>query len=288
MRTTLALRACARAAPARRTGAWRCARRRGRPTAPACDRACRRRAGSRRRRPAPRRASRGTSVLVPCSTVIGRSVFSRIVRHGTPSAVVSSCTPPESVSTRRAWRAGRPSPDSPAAAGSAIAQRGEPLGEAEPLDVGARARMHRPDQRQPLADPAQDVEQLAPGSAGSSTLDGRCSVTTPKPGGMATQVRRRTLARQRRRRLDGPGQGRMQRVDHQVADEMHPVGRDALACEVVVGAALGRVEQVGDLVGQDAVDLLRHAAVEAAQPGLDVHHRRRPSWPRPGRRPASS
>ena len=31
--------------------------------------------------------------------VIGRSVFSRSVRHGTPSTVVSSCTPPESVST---------------------------------------------------------------------------------------------------------------------------------------------------------------------------------------------
>jgi hypothetical protein len=38
-------------------------------------------------------------VLVPCSTVIGRSVFSRSVRQGTPSAVVSSCRPPESVST---------------------------------------------------------------------------------------------------------------------------------------------------------------------------------------------
>jgi hypothetical protein len=38
----------------------------------------------------------------PCSTVIGRSVFSRIVRQGTPSAVVSSCKPPESDSTSRA------------------------------------------------------------------------------------------------------------------------------------------------------------------------------------------
>ena len=34
--------------------------------------------------------------------VTGRSVVSRSVKHGTPSADVSSCTPPESVSTTRA------------------------------------------------------------------------------------------------------------------------------------------------------------------------------------------
>jgi hypothetical protein len=49
-----------------------------------------------------------TRVLVPCSTVIGRSVFSRMVRQGTPSAVVSSCRPPESESTSLA-PANRPS-----------------------------------------------------------------------------------------------------------------------------------------------------------------------------------
>src|SRR5262249_2063370 len=38
-----------------------------------------------------------TSWLVPTSTVTGRSVFSRSVRQGTPSAVVSSWMPPESV-----------------------------------------------------------------------------------------------------------------------------------------------------------------------------------------------
>jgi len=40
--------------------------------------------------------------LVPTSIVIGRSVFSRRVRQGMPSAVLSSCSPPESVRTRRA------------------------------------------------------------------------------------------------------------------------------------------------------------------------------------------
>jgi hypothetical protein len=49
--------------------------------------------------------------------------------------------------------------------------------------------------------------------------------------------------------------------------------RDALALEVVHARALGDEEHVGDRVGQDAVDLLRHGAVEAAQAGLDVHQR---------------
>ena len=49
-----------------------------------------------------RSGSRPTSWFVPSVTVIGRSVLSRRVRHGTPSTVVSSCTPPESVSTSRA------------------------------------------------------------------------------------------------------------------------------------------------------------------------------------------
>ena len=40
-----------------------------------------------------------TSRFVPCEIVTGRSVFSRRVRHGIPSAVVSSCKPPESVKT---------------------------------------------------------------------------------------------------------------------------------------------------------------------------------------------
>ncbi len=43
-----------------------------------------------------------TTLLVPSVTVIGRSVFSRRVMQGTPSAVASSWMPPESVSTRRA------------------------------------------------------------------------------------------------------------------------------------------------------------------------------------------
>jgi len=43
-----------------------------------------------------------TSRLLPLVMVMGRSVFGRMVRHGTRSKVVSSCTPPESVITAAA------------------------------------------------------------------------------------------------------------------------------------------------------------------------------------------
>ena len=52
--------------------------------------------------------------------------------------------------------------------------------------------------------------------------------------------------------------------------KLDALGRDAFAREVVGRRAFGRVEQIGDLVGQHAVDLLRHVAVEAAQSRLDV------------------
>ena len=66
---------------------------------------------------------------------------------------------------------------------------------------------------------------------------------------------------------------RQERVDHHVADEMGARRIDALAREVVMSRALGRVEQIRDLVGQHPVDLLRHRAVETSQPRLHVRHR---------------
>ncbi len=43
-----------------------------------------------------------TSTFVPSVIVTGRSVLSRTVKHGMPNAVVSSCSPPESVTTANA------------------------------------------------------------------------------------------------------------------------------------------------------------------------------------------
>src|SRR5580658_546011 len=45
-----------------------------------------------------------TNSLVPVQMVTGRSVLARAVRQGTPKKVVSSCIPPESVSTSEALR----------------------------------------------------------------------------------------------------------------------------------------------------------------------------------------
>ncbi len=64
-----------------------------------------------------------------------------------------------------------------------------------------------------------------------------------------------------------------ERVDHRVADEADPVGRHPLVREVGLGLGRVREEQVGDLIDQDPVDLLRHRPVEAPQPGLDVGER---------------
>jgi hypothetical protein len=71
-----------------------------------------------------------------------------------------------------------------------------------------------------------------------------------------------------RARLEAP-----QRVDHRVADEANPGGVDPLDREVGRGLGAVREEDVGQPVGEDAVDLLGHRPVERAQPGLDVRDR---------------
>ena len=63
---------------------------------------------------------------------------------------------------------------------------------------------------------------------------------------------------------------REQRIDHHVADELHARRVDALALQVGGRGALGRIENVGELIGQQPVDFLGHLAVEAAQSRLDV------------------
>ena len=98
---------------------------------------------------------------MPSSTVIGRSVVSRIVRHGTPSAVVSSWMPPESVSTTRGLRHQAQRLEVALRRQDGDRRRVEQRGEAETLDVAARARMERADERQLRADGAQDLEAFA-------------------------------------------------------------------------------------------------------------------------------
>ena len=73
--------------------------------------------------------------------------------------------------------------------------------------------------------------------------------------------------------LGGPALEAAQRVDHRVADEAHAARVDALGGEVRRGLGAVGEQEVGQPVGEDAVDLLGHRPVERAQAGLDVRNR---------------
>ena len=66
---------------------------------------------------------------------------------------------------------------------------------------------------------------------------------------------------------------RDQGVDHRVADEVHALLGDALGAQVLDRLVAVQEEVLGELVGDDPVDLLGHRAVEAAQARLDVGDR---------------
>ncbi len=112
------------------------------------------------RRAAPRRYPRTMSAvcvpttrLVPSVTVTGRSVFSRSVRHGMPSAVDSSCRPPESVRIRLRVRRQRQEVDVAERLGRAI-DAVEIALETELAQPLARARVHRKHDRHLARRPA--------------------------------------------------------------------------------------------------------------------------------------
>ena len=66
---------------------------------------------------------------------------------------------------------------------------------------------------------------------------------------------------------------RQQGVDHGVADQVHPLGRDALVRQVVDGLRAGHEQQVRQDVRHPSVDLLGHRHIEAPQAGLHVGYR---------------
>ena len=69
------------------------------------------------------------------------------------------------------------------------------------------------------------------------------------------------------------GQEREQRVDHRVADDRDASRVDALRRQVL-GAIVARTQQeVGEPIGENAVDLLGHRPVTRSKPRLEVHHR---------------
>jgi hypothetical protein len=90
----------------------------------------------------------------------GRSVFSRSVRHGTPRTVVSSWIPPESVSTIARVRHQLQEVEVADRIDERSAAAPRPRREPELLELRARARVHREDQRLSASDHLEHVEQL--------------------------------------------------------------------------------------------------------------------------------
>jgi len=157
------------------------------------------------------------SRFVSAAMVTGRSVVVRNVRQGTPSIVVSSWTPPESVSTRRAPSMScRKSRES---SGSVSSRR----------DESGPAAAPPPACSPPACSPAA--------SCGSPSRAPRARVHGPP----AASARRCCAARPRQEPLQG--------IDHGVADEVDPGGVDALAGQVLGGAALRGEQQISGLVG---------------------------------------
>ena len=83
-------------------------------------------------------------------------------------------------------------------------------------------------------------------------------------GGQAEPLEHRRCARLR--------QVAVERVDHGVPDEVDPLPVDPLMNEVPFRLGRGREQQVAQLIGQDAVDLLRHAAIERPEARFDVRN----------------
>ena len=70
--------------------------------------------------------------------------------------------------------------------------------------------------------------------------------------------------------FEGPGQRPAQRIDHHIADEIDALREHALR-QQVAGRIPGRDEQqIGQPISHDAVDLLGHGPIAAAQPRFHV------------------
>ena len=182
------------------------------------------------------------------------------MKQRTPSADVSSWTPPESVTTKRgvrlepeevevAQRRGREH----AASRRRRRRRSPPVARASAGERG-RGRQRRGERDQAVGDRGQLL----------GVVDERRPV----------QRDERVVARLDAELLPAPARARRvdvleQRVDHRVPDEVHR-RRDPLALEVRDRLLRVGEQDVAEVVGEHAVVLLRHRAVEAAEPRLDV------------------
>src|SRR3979490_1204837 len=102
-----------------------------------------------------------------------------------------------------------------------------------------------------------------------STLDGRCSVTRPKPRSAASSAVSNPLSAN-----TAPGGTAWSRLAISESIMTLPT-KWTRSREMLGRGTLGRVQRVADLVGEQAIDFLRHQAIEAAQSRFNVHDRNR-------------
>ena len=141
--------------------------------------------------------------------------------------------------------------------------RAERIEKAELLQLSGASRVQRQDDR-------QAVRQLRHGLERSLGVRAGVDVARPVQRARGVFARGQRQSREHGAALAGDRAVLHQRVDHHVADEVDLLGRDAFGAQIVGGVALGGEQIVGNLVGQDAVDFFRHAAVAAAKAGLDM------------------
>ena len=189
--------------------------------------------------------------------VTGRSVFSRSVKQGTPRNVVSSCTPPESVSTPVAWASSTRKSTYPV--GSIRCSPGD-------RSTAPEAGTWSGDAPETLRGKlTSNACQLGEDAAKESAVDERRAVESNE------QVIAMTYSNTGMNRRGGDARPHLgEGVDHRIADENDPRRVNALSGEI--GRGFGTVDQTppGDLIDEHSVDLLGIGPIEAAQTCLKV------------------
>ena len=126
----------------------------------------------------------------------------------------------------------------------------------------ARARMHGEDDREAGSDPVEFRHDCGQGfpvvDVGGPVERHVDELARPDVQGGENPARPRH------------GEIGAERINHDVSHQLDPRRRHALAAEVLVGIGRWRQQQVGNGVGGQAVYLLRHRAVKAAETRLDV------------------
>ena len=123
------------------------------------------------------------------------------------------------------------------------------------------ARMNRKDDR--LVERVERAQNLEPDARDRRCS--RCGAPSPAGNGFVTPRRSRTSGG-----LDSPRSVAQFRTSSMTSPTTWTSCGDAFGGEVARRRVARAQQEVRQVIGDDPVDLLGHAAVEAAQPGLDV------------------